>query len=133
MTKHRVIADIPNGTTKPVIADVVQVDGSARVRDGDARRLAARARERGSVLVRVGAGRAVTLASGRRPAASGWPEGPDLGLEVVSARWDGLGDGHGRLTRRVVTVEATGRRGAARPRRVDLLLPGPGGGLGVVR
>ena len=35
MTKHRVIADIPNGTTKPVIADVVQVDGAAFYRAHD--------------------------------------------------------------------------------------------------
>jgi hypothetical protein len=35
MTKHRVIADIPNGTTKPVIADVVQVDGAAFVKAHD--------------------------------------------------------------------------------------------------
>ena len=29
MTKFRVIADIPKGTAVPVIADVVQVDGTA--------------------------------------------------------------------------------------------------------
>ena len=35
MTKTRVIADIPNGTAKPVIADVVQVDGAAFVKAHD--------------------------------------------------------------------------------------------------
>jgi hypothetical protein len=35
MTKHRVIADIPNGTAKPVIADVVHVDGTTFVKAHD--------------------------------------------------------------------------------------------------
>ena len=35
MTKHRVIADIPNGTAQPVAADVVQVDGTAFYRAHD--------------------------------------------------------------------------------------------------
>lgn len=35
MTKHRVIADIPNGTAKPVAADVVQVDGTTFYRAHD--------------------------------------------------------------------------------------------------
>lgn len=34
-TKHRVIADIPNGTAEPVVADVVQVDGTAFYRAHD--------------------------------------------------------------------------------------------------
>ena len=35
MTKFRVIADIPKGTAVPVIADVVQVDGTAFCRSHD--------------------------------------------------------------------------------------------------
>jgi hypothetical protein len=35
MTKFRVIADIPKGTAVPVIADVVQVDGTAFYRAHD--------------------------------------------------------------------------------------------------
>jgi hypothetical protein len=35
MTKHRVIADIPNGTAEPTAADVVQVDGTAFCRAHD--------------------------------------------------------------------------------------------------
>ena len=87
-----------------------------RVRPGDARRLAARARERGSVLVRL-AGR------------SCWPEAADLCLTVTATSWEGLGQGDGHLRARRAVVEATGRRGHDRPRRAELLLPGPGGVL----
>ena len=92
--------------------DVVVVAPRSRVRDSDARRLAARARQRGSVLVAFGA-----------PA---W-EGADLWLTAGDARWDGLGDGHGHLRARQVEVRCTGRGSAARPRRARLWLPGPGG------
>ena len=86
------------------------------VRPTDARRLAARARERGSVLVRLG-----------QPAA--WPQVAEVSLTVVATAWEGLGRGHGHLRSRRVTVAAGGRRGADRPRRADLWLPGPGGAL----
>jgi hypothetical protein len=101
--------------------DVVLVAPGHRLSHQTVRRLAARARERGSVLVPV------TGPAGRF--AGGWPEAPELRLGVVAARWEGLGAGHGHLRARRVTVEATGRRGLARPRRVDLLLPGPSGGV----
>ena len=88
----------------------------------DARRLTARARERGTALV-------VLLApgwSGER-GAGGWPEGPDVRLEVVASRWSGVGQGWGHLTGREVDVAAVGRRAAAAPRRARLRLPGEGG------
>lgn len=98
--------------------DVVAVRAPGRVRAADARRLAARARERGSVLVVVGA----------------WPEGPDVRLSVVGATWEGLGRGHGALSRRRLEVDAGGRGAAARQRRVQVALPvvetGSGGGGG---
>lgn len=87
-----------------------------RVGAGDARRLAARARERGSVLIR--------LAGEQR-----WPEAADLSLAVTDTTWEGLGQGHGHLRARRAVVEATGRRGHDRPRRTELWLPGPGGVL----
>lgn len=87
-----------------------------RVGAGDARRLAARARERGSVLVR--------LAGEQR-----WPEAAELSLAVTATTWEGLGRGHGHLRARRATVVSSGRRGHARPRRVELWLPGPGGAL----
>jgi hypothetical protein len=82
------------------------------VRSADARRLVARARERGTVLV-------VLEHPGSR-----WPEGPDLRLSVADARWEGLGCGHGHLRRRRLEVVVSGRRAATRERRATLWLPG---------
>lgn len=93
--------------------DLVLARPPARVRAADARRLAARARERGSVLV----------------VAGGWPEAPDVSFAVERVEWEGLGDGHGHLRARRVEVVASGRRGAARERRRWLWLPAPGGGV----
>ncbi len=95
--------------------DVVVVCPKHRIRPADQRRLLARSRERGAVLVQAGG----------RPDA--WPETPDLRLTVVTQTWRGLGPGHGHLQARRVTVEVTGRRQAARARRVELWLPGPDG------
>jgi hypothetical protein len=94
--------------------DIVVVRPPSRVPATAARRLVARARERGSVLVRLGP-------------AGDWPEAADVGLTVVATAWEGLGQGHGHLRARRATVEATGRRAFDRPRRADLWLPGPGG------
>lgn len=96
--------------------DVVLI-GPTRVRPGDARRLAARARERGAVLLPVGCD---------------WPEAPDVALAVDAGRWEGLGAGHGHLQARRVRVAATGRRDAARPRATELWLPAPDGGVAAV-
>jgi hypothetical protein len=104
--------------------DVVLVAPGHRVPHQAVRRLAARARERGSVLIPVGG------PAGRFTGS--WPEAPDLRLGVVAARWEGLGQGHGHLRSRRVTVEATGRRGLSRPRRAELLLPGPSGAVELV-
>lgn len=89
--------------------EVVLVQTTDRVRARDARRLAARSRERGAVLVQVGSTR--------------WPEGADVTFEVTAASWEGLGQGHGYLQSRKVTVVGGGRREAARPRQVELWLP----------
>jgi hypothetical protein len=99
--------------------DVVVLRPPARVRAADARRLTARAKERGAVLVLLG---------------GSWPEGPDVRLEAVSSAWAGLGDGHGALASRRLGVRATGRGAAARERRVQVALPvvdpGSGGASG---
>ena len=103
--------------------DVVVVGPVGRVRAADARRLAARARERGSVLVAVGG-----------DAVDGSPAlglDVDLRLSAVGGTWTGLGAGHGHLRARRLVVEAAGRRRAARPRRTSLWLPATGGGLRV--
>ena len=89
--------------------EVVLVQATHRVKARDGRRLAARTRERGAVLVQVG--------------SSGWSEGADVTLEVTDARWEGLADGYGHLRSRRVTVVGGGRREASRPRRAELWLP----------
>jgi hypothetical protein len=96
--------------------DVVVARPPRRVPTGECRRLTARARERGSVLVRLGS-------------SSDWPESADASLTVVSTEWEGLGDGHGHLRARRAVVEAGGRRGLDRTRRADLWLPAPDGRL----
>jgi hypothetical protein len=93
--------------------DVVMVRPARRVRQADARRLVARARERGSVLV---------------PLAP-W-DGADVQLSIEVARWHGVGRGEGHLAGREVEVVATGRAAAARTRRASILcghLPPRGG------
>jgi hypothetical protein len=70
------------------------------------RQLAARARERGSILLALGA----------------WPA-PDLTLRVSNEPWLGLEAGAGRLTQRRVQVVTSGRGAAARPRQARLWLP----------
>jgi hypothetical protein len=88
------------------------------VRGADARRLAARVRERGVVMVVLEGGNSSRL---------GWPESPDFKLTVTRSAWDGLGAGYGHLRARRVDIMLTGRRAAARERRRTLWLPGPDG------
>lgn len=89
--------------------DVVLVRPPARVRIADSRRLLARARERGSVLVALGK----------------W-DGADVRLSVASQSWEGVGFGHGHLRTRTLDVVATGRAAAARERRATLTLAASG-------
>jgi hypothetical protein len=90
--------------------DVVLVRPPSRVSSSEARRLAARARERRAVLL---------------PLGSVWPGPADLRLAITASRWEGLGQGHGRLEARRVEVVADGRGAATRERRAVLWLPGP--------
>ncbi|MFC4004456.1 hypothetical protein ACFS2C_18410 [Prauserella oleivorans] len=75
-----------------------------------ARRLSARARHRGGVLLSLGP----------------WP-GAEVELRCTTVSWSGAEEGHGYLRERTVVVDVSGRRGASRPFRTSLLLPGPGG------
>lgn len=97
--------------------DLLLLSPPAGLKASDARRLAARARERGAVMVPVlhgGPGR--------------WPESADLRLEGGTAVWNGLGQGHGILRSRRMEVALSGRRmGGGRRRSSALWLPGPGG------
>ncbi|WP_407952055.1 hypothetical protein [Plantactinospora sonchi] len=70
-------------------------------------RLAARARQRGSVLVPYGR----------------WV-GADLTLQVLRGRWEGLDQGRGRLRRREMTISARGRGAAVRPKEIRVWMPG---------
>jgi hypothetical protein len=107
--------------------DVVLVAPEHRVPVGDARRLAARQRERGTVLVhRESSGRGPAATAARRALEA------DVRLDVETSSWVGIGAGHGHLQARQVRVAATGRRRAARPRTADLWLPAPGGGVEAV-
>ncbi|MFJ1742515.1 hypothetical protein ACIOG4_28050 [Streptomyces microflavus] len=81
-----------------------------------ARRLGAVLRRSGSVLL----------------TADQW-EGAEVRLRVVAATWEGVGQGHGLLHRRRVTVAATGRGAAAAPTYTDMWLPGPTGQAAAAR
>ncbi|MCP3935991.1 MAG: hypothetical protein GY708_11545 [Actinomycetia bacterium] len=94
--------------------DVVVTSTPERIRARDGRRLAARLRERGSVIIE--------LKCGPRSAMQG-----DVVLSVDRQRWYGLGWGHGCLRSRRVTVNVSGRGAASMSRAVDLLLPGDSG------
>jgi hypothetical protein len=88
--------------------DLVVVGVAGAVADGIVRSLQARARQRGCVLVPVGA----------------WP-GSDVVLEVTGRRWEGLGHGHGRLRRQYLNVASTGRGRAAQRRTATVMLGQP--------
>jgi hypothetical protein len=83
--------------------------GGGRLRPADARRLVARVRERGAVLVAVG---------------GDLPERSHVRLSVEAGAWEGLEPtGLGRLSARRAVVVAGGRGEASRPRRAHLWLP----------
>jgi hypothetical protein len=100
-------------TVTAALADVAQIVLTrplGRVVPGDVSRLSARLRQRGGALVALGS----------------WP-GADVTLRVTRSEWSGIGDGHGFLTERRVTVSASGRAGAVRPVDAELLLPAADG------
>jgi len=90
--------------------DVVLVHPPSGTPTGEARRLAARAQQRRAVLLPLGAA---------------WPVPADLRLAITASRWEGLGQGSGRLEARRVEVIAGGRGTATKERRAALWLPGP--------
>lgn len=106
----------PNGQTAQVVASLL--DGidlvvlGPRVCDGtwltagDQRRLTARAKERGAVLIAVGQ----------------WP-GAEVQLQTEPPQWRGLHTGFGYLASQELTVTRAGRGSAKRPMSVRLTLP----------
>jgi hypothetical protein len=107
--------------------DVVLIGAGVQLGAAAERRLAARARERGSVLVGVHE----PWVRGRwtaRPGATGaFAGGADVRATAEGGGWDGLGDGTGRLQARRVRVAVEGKRLPGRRRRADLWLPDPDG------
>jgi len=97
-----------------VAIDVVVVDARLTVRPAEVRRLGARVRERGGVVV-------VVHPDGGHVGAS-WSG--DLAMTVRAGTWDGPGRGDGHLRSRSMMVDVTGRGRAARSRRRELSLPG---------
>jgi hypothetical protein len=78
--------------------------------DSDRRRLTARARERGAVLLSTGP----------------W-SGANVVLAAEPVEWTGLGDGHGHLRRHRLAVTRGGRGSAGRGARAEVVLPVPPG------
>lgn len=109
--------------------DVVVVAPRHRVHPGDARKLAARVREQGAVLMRLTpvAASLPGVSTGRGAAIDPWPEAAELWCRATVHGWQGVGEGHGHLLARAVTLEVGGRRAAMRPRRAELWLPDGGG------
>jgi hypothetical protein len=112
--------------------DLVCLAPGAPVRPTDARRLAARARERCSTLVVLdgastptGVPRGLGPRGAARPVrvVSPWPGPSDLHCAVRTSSWAGLGRGHGLLSFRQLEAEVGGRGAASRPRRGLLRLP----------
>lgn len=83
--------------------NVVVAHFDHRVQHAEAERLQARLREHGSALIVVG----------------DWAR-TESRLTVLSSHWSGLGEGHGSLTARDLTVQSEDRRGTRRHRvRLD--------------
>ncbi len=91
------------------VLGIVMVRPPTRVSEGDAARLSARLRQRGSILVAL-------------PTKEGddWPR-CDARLGLGDIDWVGLGSGHGHLRARQATVEV--RRGVGPPASARLWLP----------
>ena len=133
-----VVSPVDSSTNVGVVAaligavDVVMVGPGLRFRPADLRRLSARLRESGSVLIQIGSSRIGSSRIGSSRIGSSQIEsskgpGVDVGVRVMTSQWSGLGDGHGLLRSRKVEVQTQGRGAATRTRAVSLLLPGPNG------
>lgn len=116
------LVDEPGERWPDVVAALVEAVELVLVRPPErppataVRRLSALARKHGCVLTLSG------------PHAREWP-GTRLRMRVEEAEWEGLGDGHGRLTRRRARVVAEGRDAPGRGRDAWLWFPGPDGGV----
>ncbi len=104
--------------------DLVLIGPRIRLVGATQRRLAARARERGAVLIGV---HESPLGAPRRVASGAFAPVADLRATTVGEPWQGLDAGAGRLTGRCVEVTLEGKRLPGRRRTARLWLPGPDG------
>ena len=126
--------------------DVILLCGGVRLAAAHSRRLRARLREQGTVVIEIADTGALGTAGPRGVGALGTvgPRGvgalgtagvlgPDVTLRVERAAWAGLGRGHGRLRRRRAEIVAVGRGAASLARRVVVWLPDEHGRITAVR
>jgi hypothetical protein len=106
-----IVAVAPNGPVAPFAQ--TRSGPPVVVRAAERQRLAARARQRGAVLVALGP----------------W-QGADLELHCSGRSWTGLTAGRGRLRSCATVVRRGGRGSAGRVREARLLLPGAEGRVG---
>lgn len=96
------------------VIPVVALRPPGRARDAEVARLSARMRDRGTVLLVQGP----------------WPRTEAM-IAVDEGQWSGLGEGHGLLAARELTVTVSSRRFPV-PRQERMLLPSPDGRLAPV-
>ncbi len=140
---HLLLAPYPGDEWLAVVAtmldgcDLVAVSPTSMLRTSLARRIAARARERRSVLLVAspfGAGQR-PFGAGQRPFGAGhvpapmWSDAVDIHLRVEAGRWHGIDTGNGALRRRLVTVRSSGRRSSMLERSARLWLPAADGNV----
>jgi hypothetical protein len=95
-------------TVTAAIADalgIVVVRPGRAASDGAISKLAGRLRERGSTLLVLGP----------------WPQAEAM-ISLTESHWSGLGDGHGYLSEREVTITVSSKRGG-RPRSGRVMMP----------
>ncbi len=95
--------------------DIVVLAPPRRCKASDARRLSARARQRGSVLIIC-----PPAHTPHRANTPCWPESADIELTVRDNEWQGMQCGHGRLRNRELDIVASGRRLAGPARHAHL-------------
>lgn len=96
-------------TVAAALADVmavVLISPPSHINASDAARLGARLRQRGSTLIALG----------------DWPQS-EATLRIEESSWEGLGNGHGHLQSRLVTVTAAAKSRGGRPRTTRLWFP----------
>ena len=119
------LAPYPGDQWLPVTAALADVLTVVLVRpplppsDGSVARLMARLRERGTTLIVLGQSLDTSWPGAEARHGASWP-GAEARLRVRRSQWGGLGDGHGHLTSRQLTVEVAGRVGTPRERLVEL-------------